>query len=65
MRAPLMPCALQTRREHHGHVVEPMYTYVSETVWRDVCLLCRSANERRGVSGAGALREEVSDRAHE
>lgn len=44
-----------TQCEHHGHVVEPMYTYVSEAVCQDVCLFCRSANERRGVSGFQVL----------
>lgn len=51
--------------KYYDHVVESMYAYVRETVSWCVRLCCRSANERLGVSGAGALREEVSDRAHE
>ena len=52
---------------YYGHVVERMYANVWERTdcW---CLRCCSANERLGgfrVSGAGALRGEVSDRAHE
>lgn len=76
-QAPLLLCALfffffflnVVTRVYgcYGHVVERMYANAWERAdcW---CLSCCSANERLGgfrVSGAGALREEVSDRAHE
>lgn len=37
--------------EHYGHAVERMYAHVREAVCWGVCLFCRSANERPGVSG--------------
>lgn len=60
MQAPLMLCML-----YYSHVVEWMYVYVRGKVCWCVWICCCSANERLGVSGADALREEVSDRAHE